>query len=97
MSNVVAVPKSMIKQFLNFFPSIELTILSEPSCLILLILILINFFKFNSLISMTFKFKPFKSYLIFLKARGTTFENKIYFFILYLNNLLKIFLINLLL
>ena len=31
ISKVVAVPKSIIKQSLNRFPSIELTILSEPS------------------------------------------------------------------
>ena len=31
ISKVVAVPKSTIKQFLNFLPSIEFTILSEPS------------------------------------------------------------------
>ena len=53
ISKVVAVPKSIIKQFLNFLPSIELTILSEPSCFVFLIFILINFLKFKLLISKT--------------------------------------------
>ena len=60
MSNVVAVPKSIIKQFLNLFPSIEFTILSEPSWLIFLILILINLFKLNFFILKILYLDPLK-------------------------------------
>ena len=38
----------MSKQFLKFFPSIEFTILSDPSCLIFLMFILINLLRFRS-------------------------------------------------
>ena len=52
----------IIKQFSNFFPSIELTILSEPNCLIFLILILIIFFKFRFLIFLFYYFLCLPTY-----------------------------------
>ena len=51
ISNVVAVPKSIINEFLNSFEPIALTILSDPRFLKFLTLILIIFFIFKSLIS----------------------------------------------
>jgi hypothetical protein len=48
-SNVVAVPKSKTKQFLNFFAPIAFAILSEPNCFLFLTLIFIILFKFKFL------------------------------------------------
>ena len=47
-SNVVAVPKSIIRQFFNFFAPIAFAILSEPRFFLFLILILIILFNLNS-------------------------------------------------
>ena len=65
ISKVVAVPKSIIKQFLNFLPSIEFTILSEPSCFIFLIFNLINFFKLRLFISKILNLFFLKQFLFF--------------------------------
>ena len=52
-SNVVAVPKSITRQFLNFFVPIAFAIRSEPNCFLFFTLIFMTLFKFKFLISKT--------------------------------------------